>query len=74
MLPCNFSKYYDQSYSEFWLFVALHIERSSLDLLNFFSFFSLSLKHPPLSFFLGLKEKQNSLELCFHMEHSTSQM
>lgn len=67
MLICNFSKYYDQSYSEFWLFVALHIERSSLDLLNFFFlFFSFSLKHPPLSFFLGLKKTKVSWTLFPH--------
>lgn len=41
----------------------------------FFSSFFLLLKTPsPLSFFLGLKKPQNSHELCFHMEHSTSQM
>lgn len=67
MLTCNFSKYYDQSYSEFWLFIALHTERSSLDLLNFFFLF-----FPPpwntfhLSFFLGLKNPKLSWTLFPH--------
>jgi len=74
MLTCTFFKCYERSYSEFWLLVTLHTDRSALHpwsvykLSSFLAFFFFSF------LFSLVKKKKHSHTLCFHMEQSTSEM